>query len=394
MKIFSAIYLLITLAATVAVMFLKAKWATSIPETLAFALAAAWAIAFLTGKAKPGLSAALIPFAGILIWAGVQLAAGTTVYRWPTRLGILYWAGNLAIFFCGLQIFGDRRLRDRFLRALTFFGFAVVILSTVQALTSQGKIYWIFVTEYTPEPIFGPFLYRNQYAAFIELLLPVALYYALTDRKRRILYFAITATLYGSLIACASRAGFVLSTLELGLVPMIVSRRQGFSRSQVINGALVMAGMLLWLAIPAGPDALISKFGAPDPYGGRREFNESSLRMIQARPLMGFGLGNWPTAYPGYAIFDDGLFANQAHNDWAQWAVEGGLPLLCLMLWLAGWAAQGGLRTGWGLGVPIVFVHCFVDYPIQRPGVAVLFFLLLAALAGAGASSGAKEAGS
>jgi O-antigen ligase len=142
--------------------------------------------------------------------------------------------------------------------------------------------------------------------------------------------------------------------------------------------------MLLWLAIPAGPDALITKFGMSDPFSGRREFNESSLQMFRARPLVGFGMGNWPIAYPGYALFDDGRFANQAHNDWAQWAVEGGIPLAALMLWLAIWGSVRGFRSGWGLGVPMIFLHCFVDYPIQRPGVAIVFFLMLAAVAGSG----------
>lgn len=62
---------------------------------------------------------------------------------------------------------------------------------------------------------------------------------------------------------------------------------------------------------------------------------------------MGFGLGNWPRAYPRYAVFDDGNYVNQAHNDWAQWAVEGG-----------------------------------VEYPLrQRPGLGAWFFVLLGVLA-------------
>jgi hypothetical protein len=91
-------------------------------------------------------------------------------------------------------------------------------------------------------------------------------------------------------------------------------------------------------------------------------------------------MGNWPLAYPAYATFDDGLFANQAHNDWAQWAVEGGLPFAFLMLSVAVWSFPRALRAGWGTGICAVFLQCFVDYPIQRMGVAVIFFTLLAAL--------------
>jgi O-antigen ligase len=383
MKKFSAVFLFVSLVATISVMWVKAKWATTIPEVAGFTLAAAWAVLFLTGRVRPRLNIALAPFAGVLMWGGMQLLLGTTVYRWPTRLALLYWAGNLAVFFCGLQVFADKQIRALFLKVLMFFGFGLCILSVLQALTSPDKIYWYFPLQ--DGPAFGPFLYENQFAAFIELVLPIALYLAVTTKKRRILYYLVTATLYASVIASTSRAGFILATIELALVPVLASQRKSLSGKPLLNGALVMIGMLLWLAIPAGPDALITKFGLSDPFSGRREFNQSSLQMIRARPLVGFGMGNWPIAYPGYALFDDGRFANQAHNDWAQWAVEGGIPLAALMLWLAIWGGVRGFRSGWGVGVPMIFLHCFVDYPIQRPGVGVVFFLMLAAVAGSGA---------
>lgn len=384
MKKFSAAFLLATIVGTVSVMWVSQKWATSVPETGTFLLAAIWALAFLFGRAAPRFSIISIAFLGIIAWASIQIALGSTVYQWPTRLAILYWCGNLAAFFCGLQTFSDRKIRGSFLRWLVILGFVVAVFSTVQALTSQDKVYWHFPTSFPLGPVFGPFLYRNQFAAFVELILPLTVFFAINDRKRRIFYLAAAAALYASVIACASRAGFVLSTLELAIVPALAFRRQAFSRAQLLNGALILAGMLLWLSIPAGPDTLIQKFGQSEAFSARREFNQSSLQMIKARPLLGFGLGNWPTAYPGYALFDDGNFANQAHNDWAQWTVEGGIPLLILMLAIAVWSAVRGIRTGWGLGVPIVFVHCFVDYPIQRPGVAIVFFLLMAAMADGG----------
>ncbi len=382
MRLFSAVYLFLTLAVTVSVMFVNRKWATSIPEVLSFLLLAIWCAYFATGRKKPRFVIILLPFCGILLWGCLQLALGTSVYSWATRLTLLYWAANLAVFFCALQFLSDSDFRDRFLRATAFFGCAVALFSTVQALTSHGRVYWFFATSEIPEPVFGTFLYRNQFSAFVELILPVTLYYALTRHRRKALFFVMTAVLYTSVIACASRAGFVLATLELAIVPLLAFRRNRFSRAQMLNGALALVGMLLWLAIPAGPDALIQKLGAADPFAARREFNESSLRMIRDRPLMGFGLGNWPTAYPGYATFDDDKFANQAHNDWAQWTVEGGIPLLLMMLCIAAWGTAAGIRTGWGLGIPIIFIHCLFDYPIQRPGVGVLFFVMLAAVAG------------
>ena len=106
--------------------------------------------------------------------------------------------------------------------------------------------------------------------------------------------------------------------------------------------------------------------------------------MAEERPWTGFGLGAWPSAYPGYALYDDGTFVNQAHNDWAQWAVEGGVPLLIAMLAVVGMLLRPALDSLWGLGLMAVFAHAWVDYPFeQRPALAAFFFAMAGVLAGA-----------
>ncbi|MGD1073298.1 MAG: hypothetical protein ABSB15_24560, partial [Bryobacteraceae bacterium] len=58
-----------------------------------------------------------------------------------------------------------------------------------------------------------------------------------------------------------------------------------------------------------------------------------------------------------------------------------GIPLLAMMLTLAIWATPRALGSGWGAGIVAVFTHCLVDYPIQRTAVAIVFFVVLAAVA-------------
>jgi O-antigen ligase len=175
--------------------------------------------------------------------------------------------------------------------------------------------------------------------------------------------------------------GFLLTTAEMVVTPVLVMRRLHIPFARIRNGAFFFAVILVMLGAAAGPSILASRLTAKDQYAGRREFTEASISMVKDRPLLGFGLGTWSTVYPGYAVSDDGLFINQAHDDWAQWAAEGGLPFLGLILAIAVWSVRGGIRTGWGLGVAAVFAHCLVDYPIQRTGVALVLFTMMAALA-------------
>ncbi len=389
MKTFSAALLLALIVASVAVMWNNQKWATSIPEVGAFMLAALWTILFMARRQTARLSSVMIPLAGTVLWAAVQIQTGVTVYENQTWLAILYWAGNLATFFVAGQIFADAEIRKRFFRWLLIFGFIISVVSSLQTLTAGTKIFWIFPTEYRGILV-GPFVYHNQFAAFVELLLPLALYRALTESKWRAFDILIAATLYAAVVVSASRAGFALATAELLFIPALMLARRAVGGRQAVTAAALLAGMVILLALAAGPEVIAGRFALKDPYAIRREFVVSSLAMFRDKPLLGVGLGNWPVAYPGYAIFDDGTFANQAHNDWVQWAVEGGLPLLALQLWIAVWAIPRAFRSGWGLGVVAIFIHRFVDYPLQRPAVALVFFTILGALDALDAHQGTR----
>jgi O-antigen ligase len=138
----------------------------------------------------------------------------------------------------------------------------------------------------------------------------------------------------------------------------------------------------LALVAVAGWETIWNRLQEPNPYSVRAELNLSSFEMIRDRPLKGFGLGTWSSAYPKYARFDDGNFVNQAHNDWAQWAVEGGVPVFLLMLGVVAMLAPAAWRSIWGIGLMAVFVHAAVDYPFeQRPALAAYLFAMMGVLA-------------
>jgi hypothetical protein len=45
------------------------------------------------------------------------------------------------------------------------------------------------------------------------------------------------------------------------------------------------------------------------------------------------------------------------------------------------WSIRPAVHSLWGIGVVSIFLHCLVDYPIQRPALGGLFFVLLGVLA-------------
>ncbi|MGQ9635640.1 MAG: O-antigen ligase family protein [Bryobacteraceae bacterium] len=358
------------------------RWPVHLWAAGIFLLASVWAGRMLWQPQRARSGVLLIPLAGAVLWGLLQLVFGWTVYRFETWNALLNWALYLAVFWLALQVFTPPELRHTFRRALLYFGFVLSVLSVLQYFTAPGKVFWLFPVEYANV---GPFLNRDHYSTFVELVLPLALFEALGERRKTLSRALMVGALLASVIAGASRAGSILVTLEilvmlfLGLSPRWESR--GALRRAL--GWTALFGVIF--AAVVGWEVLWSRFQQPDPFAGRREMLQSSLAMVRERPWTGFGLGTWPTVYPAYAVTDFGLnvFANHAHNDWAEWAAEGGVPFLLLLLSIAIWSFRQALRFPWGVGVVAAFCHSAVDFPMQRPALAALVFALLGTVAAA-----------
>ena len=350
-------------------------WPVAWVEIGAFLLAAIWLV--ITRSVR--MSFALAPVASLVVWGLLQLGVNGTVYRLETEKAVLYWAANLAMFTVAFQTCAATPTRNRLLRGILWFGFVVSLVAVVQYFTSQGKVFWLFPTAYPR--MLGPFIYKNECAAFIELVFPLAVYQLLIDRRDSPLYIAIAATMFAAVITAVSRAGALLVVGELTAILVMAWRGNLVPAMRLRKSFVQLAALSVALAAVVGWQVTVEKFREPEPYRVRRELLFSSLAMIRDRPLTGFGLGTWPTVYPEYARFDNGLTANHAHNDWAEWAVEGGLPFMAIIAILALWSVRPAVDSLWGIGIPAVFVHSLVDYPLREPAVAALLFAMLGALA-------------
>jgi O-antigen ligase len=386
-----AIALALLLFFSILTLWVRERWALSLFQTAVFLLGIAWAALLFFRPFPLRASFPLVPLAGAVLWGLLQLLLRTTVYRFETWNAVL-WSTAFVLFFLSLQVFSDARTRHAFLLALLYFGFILSIVSVIQLFTSEGKVFWLFPSGYT-EMVLGPFVYHNDYAAFVELLLPLAVFHALRDWRRAWLYALMAAFLFASVIASASRAGSAMVTIELAVIlalavtrRFVSGRRLGIVLAKIAIFAFLLTGVVGWRV-------LWQRLQQPDPFVYRREMLISALTMARERPWFGFGLGTFQTAYPAYALFDIGLIVNHAHNDWAEWLAEGGIPFLAMLVSVAAWSVRPAIHSLWGIGLVSVFVHALVDYPMQRMGLAAWIFVLLGALVashGPGKKPGAR----
>lgn len=353
------------------------SWPQYAISAMLFMLALYTALLVWRGVLPLQTAPVLLPLALTAVWGAAQCWSGGTTYRYVTEMRTLELGASVCVFWVALQALASSNLRARFRHGMVAFGAILATIAIVQRFTAHGKILWLFHSPWTDDPM-GPFLNRDYYCAFIELLLPMALWKAVGDSSRSVLPNALAAAvMYGSVITSASRAGAIIATLEVGAVLVLALVRSRASLNWGLVGLRLVAFLLVASAV-VGWDILLSRFEEKTPFAMRAEFLKSSVHMIRERPVAGFGLGTWPLVYPSFAVFDAGAWVNHAHNDWAEWAAEGGIPFLLLVLIVAARGTWLGFSYPPLIGVFFVAAHACIDFPLQKFPIWLTFLTLIA----------------
>jgi len=372
--------LALAFAFAILTLWIPAQWPVAAFQLTIFALASASVASWI--RNPPRFSYPFVPLSLACLLGLAQLLASRTSNAFETQRAVVNWLTLLAVFAIGYTLFQQSSARNWFRLSMMWFACGVALLAILQSFTAGGRIFWLFPSEFSgSHNVMGPILYRNHFAAFVEIVLPIAVYEAVSRRSDSLRYSAAAAILYTSVIVSASRAGAAIATIEIAVVAWLAWRASRLTSRPVAPALMKLAAVLALFTVIAGWSALSSRMYEPDLFTMRREFALSSLQMISSQPLTGVGLGNWPVVYPHYAVIDFGVFANRAHSDWLEWTAEGGVPLGIAMLTLLVWAVRPAIRTIWGLGVIAVFVHAAVDYPFSRPALEAWITIVIAMLA-------------
>ena len=204
----------------------------------------------------------------------MQLTSGSTVYTYPTWEALLTATTNLVLFTLSLHVL-DKRVRQPFLQSLALFASAVAVVAILQLFTSPEQVYWRFAVSY-PEALVGPFLNRNQFAAWVELVFPIALLSALRDSERRILWASAAAILFAAVIASASRAGAALITVEAAAVLYAATRREYLERRTLVLVVIFLVTLTGAFTAVVGLDRLGERLQKKDPFETRRDLAQAS----------------------------------------------------------------------------------------------------------------------
>jgi O-antigen ligase len=382
------------------------EWAMCVLEIGAALLMAVWVARELFDdrlEILPSpLSVPVFLFAGLVV---VQLLLHRTVYWYGTWQKALLWAAYAMLGFLTTQCFRDRVSLKRLSIFFAVFGYLVALLAIAQEFAGNGKIYWV-VADQSASRFFGPYSNHAHYAGLMEMLVPFPLVLAMTDflpGPMRGLY-SFAAVIMGSTIFLSKSLGGILAfAVELGVLAILSAGGRGTRRQLALLGSfcllLISCLMLLgtnglWERLTQLQDPLDKTHAA-----SRITIVEDSFKMVRQRPLLGWGFGTFPVVYPSFRSFYTDLAVNAAHNDFVELLVETGLLGFALMVAFIYLLYRTGVRSvkHWRhdprastalaalVGCTGLVVHSFLDFNLEIPANAALFFAL-AAIATGGAT--------
>ena len=373
-------------------------WAIFLLESVAATLFAAWTVGRMRG---PQFAISWSPvFPPMLAFGGVivlQLSLGISAYKHATSDSfLLYTAYGLIAFLLTQTLTRTRQLR-RIATAAAIYGTTVAMLAILQSLSSPGKIYW-FRTPQAGGWIYGPYVNHNHYAGLMEMLVPIPLVFAFSryaHGRERWTAASAAALMGATIFLSGSRGGMAAFAVQLAVLLYFLFRERQSEGTGVLLGGFLLLSLtaVAWIG-GNNVSARIATFDSSRRHeltgDIRLHIDRDTAVMFAKRPILGWGLGTFDDVYPQFRSFYTSLFVDKAHNDYLQLAAETGLLGLAAAVWLVWtalrracskthkWASDinGTVAVATIVSITGILVHSLVDFNLQIPGNAALFYSL------------------
>lgn len=428
-------------------------WTKMVVEATIFLSLALVLVDSLRGRWSLYKAPAMVPFCCFVGWIGLQLVplpsallallspashAAHAIAHPPdasfwaplsikplfTLQELFRFASFAAFYYLSVQLLADRRRLKTALSVCLVAAGAIAFIGIIQSFAGNGRIYWLF--DPGPDAFFGPFFYRNHFAGYMAMLLPVCLALFLLERPlggdQEPLRLRVVRLIDGLRHSAAFRYGLIALLLLASI--LLSQSRTGISVAVLTSGGMLLAGRKLFrlnrsspalialLAILAmvfvgrtGIDQLDTRFGQTVDEDGLSETGKTitgrtgpwndALGIVRDFPLTGSGMGTFFAIFPSYGTDPDLAPQRQAHNEYLETATDGGLVAVALVAAFLALVFRQNLHLyrqrrdafarhvamGAFTGVLALLLHSITDYQFhQTAAVPLTFFFLLGVL--------------
>jgi O-antigen ligase len=332
--------------------------------------------------------------ADILGAADIKSAWPTlSIAPWNTFFGLAAFIVPFAFYLTTLS------LPSKGLNRLTLiilvgaiFSSVLGILQMIQGIHSPLRFYSFT----NPERPVGIFANTNHLACLMAIAIPLAFERFMQSTRKPVMRIgwgvAIIVFLY-ILLATYSKAGLALAAVAVAasLLPFAINATRGSKKSYLLLFAIVLGVIAFFIQF--GLSKYILRFGSFST-DDRTMILKSVMTAAKEFFPLGSGFGTAETAIAMHEPPSNmsNAIVNQAHNDWVQIWLEGGIPatmiLVAFLIWL-GFAIRAQLRSeNLNLtrlsvivsGIVVVLLHSFVDYPMRTLAIQVCFAVFMGML--------------
>ncbi len=353
-------------------------------------------------------------------WAPLTINSRVTFTR------IFSYTSFMACYILASSLLADRRRCRQVVSLLIVLGAIIAFQAILQKGIGNGRLLWLRLPPDGGSQFVGSFAYRNQFAAYMEMLVPLALAFCFfyhpslkgwTSWRGRLAVFfshprgnlqlllAFAAVLMiTSIVLSTSRAGIISVFTACIFLTFILKRYpEGKHHSTYL---LIIFLCIAFLTGGISLEAILARFdffnkNLNQITDGRLAFWKDGLPLIKDYLLTGSGLGTYGNIFPTYSssfIVGGRTFIYHPHNEYLEALSDLGLiglTLLGCFFYSVGRSAYAGYRERRDLfarylfiaaaaGLFAQFLHLTVEYNMESGAVGLTFFTILALLISGG----------
>lgn len=336
-----------------------------------------------------------------------------SINRKATLMEFFRITAYAAFYVLTIQLLTKKDILKRTITVVVVFASLLSFLGLLQHILSNNKIYWFRELTQGGTP-FGPYVNRNHYAGFMEMIFPLVLslflFYKphvtydsfreklveIFNRQKTNIYMLLgfsSVLIATSIFLSLSRSGIVSLCLSMIIFGgMFIERGANRKRGAII----IIIFVLIVLSVGwFGWDPIFERFAKVKNAQGniselRLEIWKDSRNIINDFPVTGTGFGSFVNIYPRYRTISGDGIADHAHNDYIELFSDGGAVAVFLSAWFVLTILYKSYRAflrrrevysiylfiGSITGMISILIHSITDFNLHIGANGLYFFFL------------------
>ncbi len=313
---------------------------------------------------------------------------------------LFYSIPAIALFFASLSLKpNDRRT---VILAIIF----IAIISSLLGMAQNASQSSGFLQLFENVRGMGFFANRNFHGTLLFTSIPMMAALSMAEVSKKILHVSIIALFTIVFLAIvligigstSSRSAIVLAMGAIFLTALMLWRREIPDERKIGFTFKILAFAIILVAAAQFGLAGISRLAETDNLGdGRAIMSATSMVALKQFFPIGSGFGSFVPIYAMHEMPDTMLtgYVNHVHNDWIELVLEGGAPMILLMivflLWFGTASYKAWRERAEGIGsfslrasaivILLILVHSISDYPLRTRALLALFAICCGFLA-------------